>query len=216
MTNRELIGRVRSTIKEHNADSVLYNKHIYNLLLTNSALLIKREADKKSIYMMSNIWKTVCVEMIPVNPIVCKCVKLPIDCTIYRSKEKLPPFFETNFGPLYKSITTIDNSINIDLTTPYQYNLKVKIKYNKAKYAFIEDGYLYTPNSSYPWLKIVGLFKEEGNNCDESKVVKCSKLDQEFPCPDYLLQPVIEMTLKELGYFKQINYDHVENKNTLS
>jgi hypothetical protein len=214
MTNREIISRVRNTVKEHNVDSVLTYKHVYNILITNTSLLIKREADKKSIYMMSNIWQSACVEMIPVSSVTCTCIKFPFVCTIYRSKLKLPKFFETSSGFLAKSVTTLDNSIDITLTTPYQYEVKKKVKYNKEKYGFIEDGYLYTPNAEYPWIKIVGFFTEPPQSCGETKV--CSNLNAIFPCPDYLIQPVVDMTLRELGMFKQVQFDHVENKNTIS
>lgn len=215
MTNRELISRVRNTVKEHSVDSVLTNKHIYNMLLTNASLLIKREADKKSIYMMSNIWQSLCLEMIPVSSITCTCIKFPTLCTIYRSKVKLPKFFELVSGFLYKSITSIDNSTSFTLTTPYQYEVKKKVKYNKEKYAFIEDGYLYTPNAEFPLVKIVGFFTELVKDCtSESK--NCSNLGATFPCPDYLIQPVVDLTLRELGGFKQIPFDHIENKNTTS
>lgn len=212
MTNREIISRVRNTLKEHNADSVLTVKHAFNILITNASLLIKREADKKNIFMMDNLFQPACIEMIEVPTITCTCVKLPAGCTLYRSKERLPKFFELSSGFLYKSITSLDHSIKIILTTPYQYNLKSKVKFNHEKYAFIEDGYLYTPNSTYPWIKIVGMFIEPPKSCEKKEL--CSKLDAIFPCPDYLIQSVVDMTLKELGVFKQIVYDNSEGKNT--
>jgi len=215
MTNRELIGRVRNTIKEHSVDSVLTNKHVFNILLTNASLLIKREADKKSIYMMSNIWQSVCVEMIPVSSVTCTCIKFPHICTIYRSKEKLPKFFELASGFLYKSISSIDNHTSITLTTPYQYQVKSKVKFNKEKYAFLENGYLYTPNATYPFVKIVAFFNELVKDCS-SPTKECSNLNATFPCPDYLIQPVVDLTLRELGAFKQIPFDHITNKSTTS
>ena len=129
MTIREVIGRTRNSIKEHNADSVLTNKHIYNILLSNALLLIQREADKKSLFKISSIWQSTCIKMIPVSSVTCSCISFPKICTIFRSEEKVPRFFETAAGFLYKSISSIDSSENIVLTTPYQYNLKRKIKF---------------------------------------------------------------------------------------
>jgi hypothetical protein len=213
MTNREIVSRVRNSIKEHRIDSVLTNKHIYNILYSNSALLIKREADaKKSVYSLSNIWSSYCVKLEEVSSITCD-VPFSSDCTILRSVEKLPEFVETSTGFLYKSITTLDGSKQYSLTTPYQYSIKSKIKYNKSLYVFIEDGYLYVPNSKFKFLKILAYFKKPQNSNCKDCVKKCSSLDNDFPCPDYLIQAVIEMSMKEFGFFKGTPYDQITNKN---
>lgn len=223
MTNREIISRVRNSLKEQRIDTIMTNKHIYNVLYSAASLIIKREADaKRSVYALSNIWSTYCVEMIEVDAITCP-VKFPINCKIFRSRDKLPGFLETSSGFLYKSIASLDGSQSFSLTTPYQIEVKSKIKHNKTLYAFIEDGYLFTPNNSFPYLKILAYFlKPVDSNCKDCGTTNsngtknCSNLtmmDKGFPCPDYLCEPVIKSAIQELGYTKGIPFDQIENKN---
>ena len=55
MKIREIISRVRNSLKEHKSDSVFFNKHIYSVLKSHTAFLLKRESEKlKNIRMNGN------------------------------------------------------------------------------------------------------------------------------------------------------------------
>jgi hypothetical protein len=165
--------------------------------------------------MLSELWHSTCVEMKEVPAITCTCLTLPVGCTLYRSKEKLPEFVEDSYGFINKSVTSVDGSEDLQGITPYNYQTKRKLKWNKTKYFFIEDRYLYTPNATYPVIKVVGWFKKKPKeSCDTLIKTNCSMLEQTFPCPEYLLSYIIQASLQELGMFKQITYDHIEDKNT--
>lgn len=208
MKNREIIARVRNTVKEHFKDSVLTNKHIYSILKTASIFLIKREADtKKTIYSQNDIWNTLYVDMMSVPIVDSKVLNIPLNCNVWRSKEKLPTFVETANGFLYKSITSVDNSVDFYLVTPYLYQLKTKLKYNPKKYIWIENGYLWSVYS-FPILKVIGLFEEDVN------LNNCSRMEDMFKCPLYLLDAVVKLAIQELIQFKQIRYDNNENKDS--
>lgn len=209
MNNREIIGRVRNTLKEHSIDSVLSNKHIYNVLRTATTFLVKRDADSKNtIYNQSGLWSTICIDMIPVSAIDCiSCFDLPVDCEIYRSKTKLPGYIETAYGVLYKSLTSVDRSEDITITTPYSYKLKKNLKYNKNKYAFIENDYLYTPNVEFPSLRFTGYLEKVPKDKEH-----CTIMSQTFACPQYLIDAVVKLAVQELLQYKQLPYDNIENK----
>lgn len=213
MTNRELISRVRGTLKEHQADTHLFNRHIYSILKTKLFLLIKRAyEERRSLSMVSSVFQTVCVPMKAVSAIEC-CIDFPLDCQIYRSKDKLPGYVESSYGIIYKSVTSLDRSEKFTIITPYQYDIKSKVKYNKNKYVWIENGYLYSPQADYPMLRVTALFDDVVESCDSPETkTTCSILDQQFPCPDYLIDSVASMALEELKLFKGIQYDPVPNK----
>lgn len=211
MTIREVVSRVRTSLKEHTGDTRLTNRQIYAALRSASFVLIKREVTGSGMNQLSNIYRTCCIEMEEVSSIECN-IKLNNPCKIFRSKEKIPTMIESSSGSVYKTITTADRSLDFTLVTNYEYNIKSKVRYNITKYVFIEDGYLYSPGSSYPILRITGLFESECISCNTAQIPCKSKLDEIFPCPDYLIEPVVQMALPELLRYKQIQYDEVSNK----
>ncbi len=228
MKIREIISRVRNSLKEHKSDSVFFNKHIYSVLKSHTAFLLKRESEKlkNNIYLSSNIWTPICVEMEPVSAIMCSCINLPIGCTIYRSKQKLPTMLEVGYSFFYKSISTIDHSEFFTLVSPNGFKQRTSTKYSKFSkdsLAFLEDGYLYTPDKEYSVLRILGWFENTkgfkdcskgSSSSDSSSNSSCSIMDSEFKCPEHLISPVIQLTLEELLRTKQLSYDNIPNKNT--
>lgn len=216
MTIRELVSSIRENLVEHNIDSVFTNRHLYRTALSVAKTLIQREVDQsRKIFNQNSGWSSYCLEMVEVSPVDCPVV-IPVPCKIYRSYCKLPQFMETSYGMLFKLISTPDYSINFTLTDPQYFNIKSNIKYNKENYAFIADGYLFTPKNEYPLLKIIAYFEKPVSSCEQSAEYQCSILDSTFPCPEYLVQPVIDETLKRLSIGKQIPFDHVTDKNTVN
>lgn len=208
MTNREIISSVLTGVRENGSDSILFNKYIYTTLFRKAIVLMKRDTDqKRNIYMSSSMWgEPVNIEMEEVNILEDTCLCIPINCPRYRSKKKLGDIIETGYGFMFQYISSPDNSVQFRYTTPSSYQTKSKIKYNKTKYAFIENDYLYTPNAEFPCLKVVGMFNAlEGSNC--------SRLDNNFPCPEYLIDFVVKDTIQELLIGKQLPVDPVNNKN---
>jgi hypothetical protein len=204
LTNKEVIYRVRNSIKEFNKDSLLTNKAIYTVLKTVTSFLLNRESNKSKIFLQSDLWQPYCVEMIKVSST--ECLDIPSDCLVWRSKNKLPKLLELDSGIFFSSISSMDGSTSFYYATASTAYSKSKLKYNKNKYVWVENGYLYSL-SAYPMIKIVGYFE---NNLNSG----CSRLDDYFRCPLYLSDAVIKMTLQEFGLFKQIPEDVVQNKNT--
>jgi hypothetical protein len=223
MNRLEIISRLRNSIKEVHADSEYSNRYLWNTVLSSAKRLIKEDADRGRIFRQSTVWDTICVEMEEVSSVYCNCFCLPYNSTVYRSKRKLPEFVEASNGLIYRFIATPDLSKEFTLVSPYQFALKSKIKYNREKYAFIHDGYLYTPNSSYPLLSVSSLFLDDISDfkCDQNgpvgdgdAAVSCpTVLDLSVPLPDYMEEACIKMALQELGFSKQIASDQHPNAN---
>lgn len=218
-TRKEIVSRLRNSIKEVNSDSKYTNRYLWNVFWTNARILLKQESDRSRIYNQSNIWQTICVPMDKVSPLLCTCLKLPMDCVVYRSRFKIPNITEGYFGKIYRFISSPDNSHQLVLITPYQYQLKTT-KGNREKYIFIHDGYVWAPNTNWPYILISALFEEDIPSnlvcqCDEETTTTCgSLLYLTASLPDFLIQPAIEMSLKELGGSRQLPADEVSNVNT--
>lgn len=218
MTRQEVISRLRNSIKEVNADTKYTNRYLWNVFWTNAQLLIKQESDRFKLYNQTDIFKTICVKMEAVSPLLCDCLALPMDCVVYRSRFKLPKLVEGSYGMIYRFISSADLSNKIVLTTPYTYSLK-QTKYNKEKYGFIHDSFLWLPNTKWSHIIISGIFetdipKEFQCDCEESTQNDCgSLLFSTSGVPQYLIQPAIQMALQELGATKTLISDELGNTN---
>jgi len=206
-------------MKELTSDSKYSNRHLWNAFWTAGKTLIKRDADnERRIYKTVNIWKTLCIGMDPVSPILCDCISVPMDCVLYKSQFRLPKILESSYGWIYRLISSPDNSRQVVLVTPNEFQIKVQIRHNKELYAFGHDGYLW---SNAPFPKVLFSTLPEGNykhfQCtDESDNTigtgNCgSLLDLDSGIPDYLEDSAIKMALQELGVFINRPTDNVSN-----
>ena len=214
----EIVANLRGSIKEVTDDSAYSNRFLWSKFNTVVKQLVKQEADTGRIYSQSDLWEPICIEMEPVSSIYCNCQFLPYNCEVYRSKYKLPKFLESSDGFVYRWISTPDLSRDFTLVTPYQFHNKSKIKYNREKYAFIHDGYLYTPKDSYPLISLSGLFEGDISDFECNKkedVVECkTMLSKKVMIPGYLESGAIKMVLSELFHSVQISKDEHTNVNT--
>ncbi len=219
MTRKEIVSRLRNSLRESSADTKYSNRYLWNVFFTASKKLLKEDADKGRIYSQSNPWESICVEMEPVSSLYCDCIYLPYNCTVFRSKIKLPRIIESSTGFIYRLIASPDLSQQFTLVSPYLYSVKRKIKYNKEKYAFIYDGYLYTPDSTFPILTVSGLFDEDTSkfNCKQDSEpdsqVCGSAININVGLNDYLIDAAIKISLGEILPIVQKPFDHTPNNN---
>lgn len=226
----EVVARLRNSIKEVSDDSVFSNRYLWNTYLTALKQLLKQDTTSGNIFSMSDVWEPICIELEPVNSIYCDCMYLPNNCEVYRSKVRLPKFMESNDGMIYRWLATPDLSRTFVIVSPYQYSVKSKIKYNRTKYAFIHNGFLYTPSEKYPWLSLSAIFVEDVTKfkCQDTKnnnsksnpfeVIENTScgamLKSKVALPDYLEDAAIKMARAELLPVTQLRQDEVINMNT--
>lgn len=205
MTIRDVVSRLRHDIREHSQDSVFYNRHLWNAFWTSSKRLIQIESDENKLKDQNNLFKSFHLDTEEVNIYIGSCV--PLECIACRAK--MPLLLSSKNGVIYNFIGSPDQGLRYSLVTPFEYSVKSKIKGTSAKYAFIEDGYIYL-SKCIPCIKIVGIPDEFS---DTQTKGQCSILDNSISLPDYLIEAAIRMSKENI-----INkpYDHVPNKNTLS
>jgi hypothetical protein len=138
--------------------------------------------------------------------------------TIMKSVKKLPEPFLSNFGSLIQ-VFNLDRSLDYKEVTPTMYKniSNQQFKPRKTKYFWIEDDYLYVPNSEAEVLIVLGLFtnQQDVNNFNSEKDNACgSILDSEFPCPDYLLGTVQELTTAKVMNRFRVPEDEDSNLNS--
>lgn len=201
------ISRVRNDFRLVHADSRSTNKYIFALLDDRAAKAIKEESDKKRLTKIDAVWQTLdCQELIDV-PTSDDCCKFQTNCTIKRTKDKIPKLYEDSSGVLIRSVTSIDYSQELQPIKLSEWIRKreTKNKFDKSLYYFYRNGYLYFPNLTWKLITISGLFKEnvdKYNTCDEDAdtTTACtSRLDDKWPVPEYIQSGVIDYVIREIA-----------------
>jgi hypothetical protein len=130
----------------------------------------------------------------------------------------VPRAFEGIFGPLFRSVTSIDLSEEVVPTFPSVFQKMVNqktFKYNKKKYYWYLDGYVYFPNLEWDAVRIEGLFEGDISryNCDTTD--DCAYIqDTMFTIPEYLYSEIEQLVVKDLYGMMNVPQDNQQdNKN---
>jgi hypothetical protein len=137
------------------------------------------------------------------------CCDIRSGCTIMRTKDKLPGVMEGYQGPLLRSVSSIDSSVEAYRTTPALYNSMTKtsaFKYNKNKYYWYMDGYVYIPNVEWDSVLIEGIFDSDlsGYTCDDP----CTQVqNQAINIPPELFAEIEQQVINDFMKSAQIPQD---------
>jgi hypothetical protein len=215
----EAISQIRNDLKQITVDNRLTDRDIYAVLKTHSYWIIAQEADKLKISKQQHLFQSyTCAEVVAV-PLTDPCCNIQSKCRIYRTKDELPSMFTDDSGPIIRTVTSVDWSQNFQRTT-YENWIKIErdpdFKYNKSKYYFIRDNYMYFPTTQ--WRKVNMLIycdqdvkKFNKCNCEETKCV--AQQDTLWRVPDKLEARIIDATIQELSKtYMAIPYDDNANK----
>lgn len=209
ITIGESITRVRNILKGVKEDAFLTDRAIYYNIVKYGRTLLKREDNQNKLMRMNNIISTIpYAELIDVDIVEAGCQGIHTNIFIKRTKDKLPAIFQGSYGPLIRSVASLDDSQDLTPTQPSLYSKMTKstnFKYNKNKYYWYMNGYIYVPNVDWEAIKIEALF--EGNigefSCDEKEQCKI-KQDQLLPFPEYLFSEIEQFVIKEMTMTLQI------------
>jgi hypothetical protein len=213
-TLRKLVSDVRAIHKLLSSDALITDRVIASEIRNNTLLLVKRETNLRKLWATNTLFTTIpCLEMIEVP--ISECCDYVDDCTISRSKYKLPRISEGNYQYVIQGVYSInvmggkgkklkEISINRYLNI---LNLPI-IK--KEDYFWIINDYLYVTNPLLQSIRISAFFEEDVSN--ELMYPKCdcgspevsdeewckNPLDKEFALPGYLEKQVLELTSQKL------------------
>jgi hypothetical protein len=216
----EALSQVRNDLKQFTVDTRLTDRDIYAVMKSHSYWVIAQEADKLKISKQAHLFQSyTCAEIIPV-PTIDPCCSVQSRCKIYRTKEHLPGMFTDDLGQIIRTVTSVDWSENLQRTT-FENFLKIQddpdFKYNKTKYYFIRDNYMYFPTTQ--WRKINMLIYCDTdvsiyNKCNCPTDEGCVKMqDRTWRVPDKLQARIIDAVIAEFAktYMRE-TYDDSANK----
>ncbi len=213
-TLRKLVSDVRSVHKILSTDSLITDRAIASEIRNNSLLLIKRETNLRKLWATDTLFTTIpCLEMVEVP--ISECCNYVDDCTVARTKLKLPRISEGNYQYVIQGVYSINalggqgKKLKEISVNRYLNLLKLPI-IKKEEYFWITNGYLYVNNPMIKSIRFVALFEEDVEN--EIMYPECgcgspeytleeickNPLDKEFPLPGYLEQQTLELTSKKL------------------
>ena len=127
------------------------------------------------------------VELIDVDKVEAECTGVKSDCSIKRTKDPLPKIYNGYWDVLIRSVTSLDGEVEIHPTSPQSYVRKTNLsdfKYNKEKYYWVINNYLYFPNIEWDAVKIDAVFEDDisdykcnGNPCLAGQELQLPVLD---------------------------------------
>jgi hypothetical protein len=220
VTIGDVISRVRNQIKGNKQDAFVTDRMIYSFVLKHAKWLMRREDGKNKLMAFSSVVQTMdFVELIEVDKVEACCTGIKSDCKIKRTKDKLPIFMQGYYGPLIRAVSSIDGSDIMQPTTSVTYTRVSNgstFKYNKTKYYWFLNDYLYFPNLEWDAVRIEGIFEDDISKwtCEEDDCT--SRQDQSFNVPDYLLGELEAQVFKDILGIYQIPADPAMDKQNIA
>lgn len=205
-------SRIRNIVKAVKEDPFLTDRFIYTLVIKYAKMLIRRQEGPNQLLKFNTLFRTIpCMELIEIDKIEACCGGITSDCPIKRTKDKIPGVMVARFGPLFRTISSLDNSTEVFPTNPSTYTSMTKttsFKYNKRKYYWLLNEYLYFPDMDWEAVTIDGIFEDNITKLTcptgTGDPVCSPRQEQETPIPDFLFAEIEQMVVKDLFGTMQI------------
>lgn len=213
----EAISRVRTALKAVKEDAFLTDRNIYYILTKYGQTLLKREDNQFRLMKISSIFQVLpYLELIDVDKVEAGCIGVYSGCYFKRSKEKLPTILDGIFGPIIRTVSSIDGTIELYRTDPGTWVSMTKTttwKYNRNLYFWYLNGYLYFPNIDWEAVRVEAIFEDQPDTCTSDDCL--IKQDQQLPFPEYLFSEIEQYTVKELTIAIQIPSDGIDDSQNI-
>ena len=214
----ETISRVRNTLKAVKEDAFLTDRIIYSSLLKYAQTLIKREDNQFRLMKISSLFRVLpYIELIDVDKVEAGCVGVYSGCYFKRSKEKIPGILNGMAGPIIRTTSSIDGTIEMFRTDPGTWVSMTKTttwKYNRNFYFWYLDGYIYCPNVDWEAIRMEAIFEGTLETCNTKECE--TRQNEPFSLPEYLFSEVEQFVIKELTMTMSIPTDGPDDsQNTL-
>jgi hypothetical protein len=221
MTVGEAISRVRNMVKAVKQDANITNRFLYSVIMKHARFFMHRQDNLNRIMKYNSVFQTLnFVELIDVDVAEAQCYGVDTGCYFKRTKTKLPRMIEGYYGPLLRSVTSMDLSQQALPTFPItfqQISRQSTFKYNNKKYYWYLNGYLYFPNLQWDAIRLEGVFEEDVSsmNCDATD--DCMLItDQKINVPEFLFSEIDQLVMRDLGAMIQIPSDPGQNASSVT
>ena len=163
-TLRDLVSTVRSSHKLLSTDGMLTDRAIAAEIKTSTFLLLKRETNLRKLWATDTLFTTIpCLDLQEVS--ISECCDYVDECTIARSKFKIPRISEGNYQYLIQGVYSI-NALGgrgkklKEITVNRYINLLKLPVVKQEEYYWIVNDYLYVTNPYIQAIRLVAFFEE--------------------------------------------------------
>lgn len=216
-TIAEAISRIRTILKAVKEDPFLTDRTIYFAITKYAKTLIKREDNQFRLMKMSQLFQVLpFVELIDVDKVEAGCTGVYSGCYFKRTKDKLPPILDGMFGPIIRTTSSIDGTLEMFRTDPGTWVSITKsttFKYNKRPYFWYINGYIYCPNIEWDAIRVEAIFENNTKTCDTDDCIL--QQDQPLNIPEYLFAEVEQYVIKEFSITMQVPADGSEDSQNI-
>ena len=202
ITIGESISRVRGILKGTTEDSFLTDRFVYSIISKYTKLTLRKQQLQNQLMKHEDLFKMLSfVDLIDVDKVEADCAAIKSNCTIKRTEKKLPKIFNGNRGPLIRKVYSIDGSFDFVQISPAAYiavTMSTNFKYNKTKYYWFRNGYLYFPDVDIEAVMVEALWEDTLDGFCSTEDDECMSMqEQAIPMPDYLFAEVEQMAQQE-------------------
>jgi len=217
----ETVSRLRGQLKAEVQDSFMTDRYIYSLILKYAQLYMRRQDHSNKLMKFNSVWQALnFVELEEVDLIEANCVGISSGCTIKRSINKLPTFMEGYWGPLIRTVSSIDGHVEVQPTSPGSYVSMTKtttFKYNNNKYYWFIDGHIYLPNVEWDAIKLEGVFEEDISSWTCKDDDDCiPRYLQNIYIPEFLFAEIEQQIMNVLMNTLKIPAEDADNKQNIN
>lgn len=205
MKVREIVSKVRTSINALSTDIFVSDRYILSILQDINIKLVTQQLQTRAYWTSPNLFTSLdCLDMEQVP--LYTCCDTTTECTIAKSKKKLPEIVDTMYGLVISGVWSIDSKNEFkELESPRRLENLLKIYPNKNhnRYYFVQNGYLYITNPLIERVKFTAMFKsffdKEEYSCENTTSgCKENPLDQEFKTLPKIVSDVTRLTTEEI------------------
>ena len=221
MTNGEFVSRVLNGLRALNKDEHISKRYILRIGQNKSKFYISQKLLDKSLFRETNLFKSIeCFRLDELETIKCGIHEFMRCESLMKSRKKIPGLVFNRLGSSIVTLTSLNGDFIYLPTTLKGYKNSQErrtVKQLKLKYYYIQDGYIYLPNSEVEYLTITYIpFDEtdvEGvSECNGEETNGCKSVwDFQFMVPDKLSEQVVTETIQEVSMIRQIADDQLPN-----
>ena len=226
MTNGDFVARVLNGLRALNKDEHISKRYILKIGQNKSKFYISQKLLDKTLFRESNLFKTIqCLKLNEEETIKCGIHEFMRCDSLMKSKKKIPGLIYSRLGASIISVTSLNGDIEFVPTSLKGYinsRNRPNVKKLNIKYYYIQDNYLYLPDSSIGHVTLTYIpFDEtdidECSECgDEVSNGGCKSVwDYDFKVPDKLSEQVITETIQEVSMVRKIPTDNLPNGDDL-
>lgn len=214
MTNLEAVSQISNAIKINNNDDYISRRFILNTLRNTAKTLISQRLLDRTLSSELNLFSHLpCFEFKKIDAIKCLDIEFRKCSTLMKSKKPLPELIFSRLGASIKDILSLDGDYRFTYIEKGQYarNKKRQHSVKGEVYIYLDsDMHLYIPDHLIYSLDLTILTPkpEQIDECSSCGRDECRNYwEENFICPDKLIESVFSITLQTLGITKQLTED---------